>query len=226
MRIKSREIIALKKKLKQNKVRGLALDIDETLSFTIGGLVDGLAKEFGNPENLTVEEIVKKYKHTDKIPYWQSKEHDELIDKILTDEKIQKDLPLIKNSNSLANKVNGIIPIVSYITIRPRIIFEATKYWLKKNNFPKAPTILKPKNIFRRMGNKWKAKVLEYLYPEVLGIVDDNPSLVKNLSKNYKGTIFLYDHTETDRKDIKVVPCKDWNQVLVEVKKRFNVDRG
>ncbi len=222
MRIKSREIIALKRKLKENKVRGLALDIDETLSFTIGGLVDGLAKEFGNPENLTVEEMVRKYKHTDKIPYWQSKECDLVIDKILTDEKIQKDLPLIKNANSLANKVNEIISIVSYITIRPRIIFEATKYWLKKNNFPKAPTILKPKNISRRMGNKWKAKVLEYLYPEVLGIVDDNPGLVKNLSRKYKGTIFLYDHTETERKDIKVIPCENWNQVLVEVKKRFN----
>lgn len=225
MRIKSREIIALKKKLKQNGVCGLALDIDETLSFTIGGLVDGLIKQFGNPENLTAEEIVKKYKHTDKIPYWQGKECDLLIDKILTDEKIQKDLPLIKNANSLANKVAKIIPIVSYITIRPRIIFEATKHWLKKNNFPKAPTILKPKNISRRMGNKWKAKVLEYLYPEVLGIVDDNPNLVKNLSKGYKGTIFLYDHTETERKDIKVIPCKDWNRVLVEVKKQFSGDR-
>ena len=71
------------------------------------------------------------------------------------------------------------------------------------------------------MGNKWKAKVLEYLYPEVLGIVDDNPNLVKNLSKSYKGTIFLYDHTETERKDIKVVPCRYWNQVLIEVKKQF-----
>ena len=221
MRIKGREIIALKRKLKENKFRGLALDIDETLSFTIGGLVEGLAKEFGNPENLTVEEIVKKYKHTDKIPYWQNKECDLLIDKILTDEKIQKNLPLIKNADSLANKVNELIPIVSYITIRPRIIFEATKHWLKKNNFPKAPIILKPKNVPRRMGNKWKAKVLEYLYPEVLGIVDDNPSLVKNLSKGYKGTIFLYDQTKTERKDIKVIPCKDWNQVLKMIKKFF-----
>jgi hypothetical protein len=225
MRIKNRELIALKRKLRENKIQGLALDIDETLSFTIGGLVDGLAKQFGNPENLTVEEMVKKYKHTDKIPYWQSKECDLLIDKILTDEKIQKDLPLIKNADSLANKVNKIIPIVSYITIRPRIIFEATKHWLRKNNFPKAPVILKPRNIDRKIGTKWKAKVLEYLYPEVLGIVDDNPSLVKNLSKSYKGTIFLYDHTETDRKDIKVIPCNDWDQVLVEVKKRFNDDR-
>ena len=37
-----------------------------------------------------MEEIVKKYKHTDKIPYWRNKECDELIDKILTDEKIKE----------------------------------------------------------------------------------------------------------------------------------------
>jgi predicted AAA+ superfamily ATPase len=191
------------------------------LPFTTGGLFGVLMKQFGNPENLTLEEIIEKYKHSDKVPYWQGKECDLLIDKILTDEKIQKDLPLIKNANSLVNKVDKIIPVVSYITIRPRAIFEITKQWLNKNNFPKAPVILKPRNIDRKIGTKWKAKVLEYLYPEVVGIVDDNPSLVKNLSKSYKGTVFLYDHSETERKDIKVVPCKDWNQVLKMVKKNF-----
>jgi len=221
MRIKNREVIALKRKLRKEKVSGLALDIDETLSFTIGGLFGDLMKYFGNPENLTLEEMIRKYKHSDKVPYWQGKECGLLIDKILTDEKIQKDLPLIKNANSLANKVDKIVPIISYITIRPRVIFEITKKWLKKNNFPKAPVILKPKNIDRKIGTKWKAKVLEYLYPEVLGIVDDNPGLVKNLSKSYKGIVFLYDHIETDRKDIKVIPCKDWNQVLIKVKKEF-----
>lgn len=217
MRVKSREIVALKKRLKRDKIKGLALDIDETLSFTIGKLVDELAREFGNPENLSVEEIINKYKHTDKIPYWQSKECDLLIDKILTDEEIQKDLPLIKNSNSLVNKVDKIVPIVSYLTVRPRCIFGATKFWLKNNNFPLASVILKPRNVPRRRGNKWKARVLEYLYPEVLGIVDDNPGLVDCLSRKYKGKVFLYNN-QIGRKDIRVIECKDWNEVLRKVK--------
>ncbi len=47
MRIKNREIIALKKRLKREKIRGLALDMDETLSFTIGYMVGELMKRLG-----------------------------------------------------------------------------------------------------------------------------------------------------------------------------------
>lgn len=218
MRIKTKEIVALKKRLKKNKIQGLALDIDETLSFTIGGLVNELIKQFGNPENLSAEEIINKYKHTDKIPYWQGEKYRAVIDKILTDNETQKNLPLVKNSNDLVNKVNEIFPIVSYLTVRPRCIFGATKFWLKDNNFPVASVILKPKNVSRKMGNKWKAKVLEYLYPQVLGIVDDNSGLVDCFSRKYKGIVFLYNNT-TDNKVVRVVECKDWNDVLRQVKK-------
>lgn len=221
MRIKTKEIVALKKRLKANNIKGLALDIDETLSFTIGYMIEELIKKFGNPENLTAEEIAKKYKHTDKIPYWQNKECRELLDNIIKTNEIQKDLPLIENSNLLVNKVNKIIPILAYITVRPKTIFEGTKFWLKKHNFPKATIITKPIGILRKDGNKWKAKVLEYLYPEISGIVDDNPGLSFCFGKNYKGKVFLYDNVEVKKKDINIIPCKDWKAVLVAVKKQY-----
>ena len=217
MEIINKEIVALKKRLKKNKIQGLALDIDETLSFTIGYMVEKLMEGLGNPENLTIGEIIKKYKHTDKIPYWQGEKAEEILEIIRNSNQVQRGLPLIKNANSTVNKINKIVPISAYITVRPKIILNGTKLWLQKNNFPEATVITKPDKILRKDGNQWKAKVLEYLYPEILGIVDDNPDLVKYLSKNYKGTVFLYDNTEILNKDIRVISCKDWETVLLNI---------
>lgn len=219
MIIKEKEVVALKNKLKSLGVKGLALDIDETLSFTIGYMVKKLINNLGNPENLAIEDIVNKYRHTDNIPYWQGQKAEKILENIRNSNKIQTDLPLIKNSESTVSKINKIIPIIAYITVRPKKIIKGTKIWLQKNNFPEATVIAKPDRVLRKEGNQWKAKVLEYLYPEVLGIVDDNPDLAKYLSKNYQGTVFLYKNTEILNKDIRVISCKDWKTVLLNIEK-------
>lgn len=218
MKIKNRDIIALKRKLKAVGIKGLALDVDETLSFTVASFMKKLMEELGNPENLTPIEIAKKYKHTDNIPYWQGKEASKIIDKLSVSNEIYKDLTLVENADKAVKDINKIIPVAAYITARPNNVFNETKFWLKKNGFPEAKIITKPKNILRVDGNKWKAKVLEFLYPQVVGIVDDNPNLIKFFSKKYKGVVYLYDHTETERKDINVVPCENWEIVAKKVK--------
>lgn len=38
---------------------GLALDIDETLSFTLGTWISEMQRLFGNPENLTAKDLIK-----------------------------------------------------------------------------------------------------------------------------------------------------------------------
>ncbi len=221
MRIKTKEIVALKRKLKKNKIQGLVLDIDETLSFTIGCLVERLSKDIGNPENLTAREVFLKYRVTQNAPCWQNKEAEKIVDEIINSDKLQRDLPLIENANDLVAKINKIIPIVAYITARPSLIRNGTEFWLKKHGFVKAPVILRPKGINKREGTKWKSKVLQYLYPEVSAIVDDNPSLVRWLvkSKIYKGKVFLYENLEFKSDNQNIIPCKDWNNVLKQIKK-------
>lgn len=218
MRIKNKEIVDLKRKLKLTGIKGLALDIDETLAFTIGFMIEEFIKKLGNPENLTAREIVKKYKHTNNIPYWQDDEAKKMLENVINSNEIQKDLPLIENSNKIVQEINKIIPIIAYITVRPKVIIHGTKFWLKKHGFPEAPVITKPRNVHRSRGNKWKAKVLEYLYPQVVGIVDDNPGLTKFLGKKYKGVVYLYENVEAERKDINVIPCENWETVAKKVK--------
>ena len=71
-------------------------------------------------------------------------------------------------------------------------------------------------------GNEWKAGILKDLFPEVIGIVDDNVDLIEHLEPDYQGTVFLYNYESgpTDGK-MDVVPCKTWENVLNEVTKRY-----
>jgi hypothetical protein len=212
-----REIVKFKNKLVKNNIIGLALDIDETLSFTIGYLVEKLIERLDNPENLSVKQIIKKYKHTDRIPYWQNEKALKILEELNNSNKTFVELPIIENADKTVNKLNKIIPILAYITVRPESVLESTKLWLKKHGFPNALIIAKPNIVPRSDGNKWKAGVLEFLYPQVIGIVDDNPDLITNLSSNYKGTVYLYNNTECLKNHIKVIPCKNWNEVAKSI---------
>ena len=218
MRIKNKDIIALKRKLKLAGIKGLALDIDDTLSATKESLFEELSKRIDNPENLTGIEMAEKYRHTDNVPYWKTNEIEGMVKNINDAPEFHENLPLIKNSSKTVQEINKIIPIVGYITVRSTAIAKGTKKWLKKNDFPKAPIITRPKNIDRIMGNKWKAKVLEYLYPQVVGIVDDNPGLTEFFGKRYKGVDYLYGGAKSERKDINIIPCEDWETVAKKVK--------
>lgn len=218
MRIKNKGIINLKRRLKKAGIKGLALDVDDTLAETLTFVIGRLIKEFGSPEKLSAVEIKNKYFHTNKIPYWQDGAAKKVIEDVILVDESQKELPLIENANKIVQEINKIIPIVAYITVRPTNVIDGTRFWLKKHGFPEATIVAKPKNIDRNTGNKWKAKVLEYLYPEVVGIVDDNGGLQSFFSKSYKGVIYLYGGEKTRREDINIVECVDWEIVAKKVK--------
>jgi len=199
---------------------GLAVDIDETLSWTIGYWVEQMQKKFGNPENLSIKEIIEKYRYTQNVPYWQSEEALKWIDQKIHSNELQKDLPLIEESNIYLNKINQIIPIAAYITVRPKTVIKGTQEWLDKHDFPKAPVVCKPMNVKHADGNKWKAGLLKKLYPDIVGIIDDHIKLVECLDKDYQGKVFLYDHTTVDSQ-LNVVACKHWLNIYTEVKNEF-----
>ena len=215
------KIIALKNKLKREKIRGLALDIDETLANTYIYWATELFKTYGNPDNFTPEQLYKKYRRIQDYPAWKKKEINEWINLAIHKDELQPQLPLIENSNKIVNKVNKIIPVCAYISARPTQVTAGTKTWLDSHRFPKAPLITS--NTFQGLkdSSKWKASVLEYLYPYVQGIVDDNASLVDHLSPDYKGTIFIYNHPSFRATRKNVISCGSWEEVLKQVKTIF-----
>lgn len=208
-------IIQLKNRLKTKKLKGLALDIDDTLAQSGDAWIEGIQKAFGNPENLTVEEVKTKYRYSYNAPYWNSPAIRQWEESIRYNEGWHRVLPLIKNANHIVEKIHRLVPIVAYLTARPKQLLTATRDWLDKHGFPPAEIIYRPAAVRLPNNLAWKAKVLEYLYPQVIGMVDDHPQLAKDLSKTYPGTLYLYDyHDQAPRGDINIIPCKNWQEVL------------
>lgn len=107
---------------------GLAVDIDETLSWTIGHWVERMMEKFGNPEKLYVQEIVEKYRYTQQVPYWQTPEALAWVRENINSNEVQKELPLITDADFYLQKINEIIPIAAYLTIRPETVREGTEH--------------------------------------------------------------------------------------------------
>ncbi len=197
--------------------KGLAVDIDETLSGTVSHWIERMLEKFGNPENLSVKELIEKYRYTKHVPYWQQSEVLSWIDEQVHSDELHEELPLIEDANIILRKINEIIPVAAYITARPEVVRRGTERWLKKHRFPLAPVMCRPIDVPHDEGNKWKAGTLIALYPSIIGIIDDNAALLEYLGKEYQGTVFLYDHHE-DYGYSNVVPCKNWLMVYEAVK--------
>jgi len=201
----------------QPDLHGLAVDIDETLAWTIGHWVAELQREFGNPENLSVEQMVAKYRYTQNVPYWQTPEALAWMEANRNSNEVQTKLAVIKDADVYLRKIATIVPLSAYITTRPETVLEGTRDWLREHDFPELPIICRPADIPTEDGNAWKARLLKELYPRVNGIIDDNPGVVRLLSPDYKGTVFFYD-ADTTESTLRVIPCADWRAVYEAVK--------
>lgn len=198
-------------------VEGIALDIDETLADTNRFWVQELTKLYGKPPHLEFEEIVRQWRYVEHIPHWQTPEAFAWMDEARTSNVMQERIPLIGNANHVVERVHAIVPIAAYITARPECVREGTVRWLVTLGFPKAPLIMRPTELAHESSSKWKAELLAELYPQVRGIVDDNPGLIEHLPEGYQGTVFLYDHPEVARSGLNIVLVPTWEHVLPAV---------
>jgi len=215
-----KEIFDVKLQYQRQGIEGLALDIDETLSATLPLWFKLMQEKFGNPENLSTKEMIAKYKYFKNVPYWQNDQIKDFAQELRDSNEIQTQLEVLKEADKYIQKLIQICPITAYITARPQSIVPGTQKWLDMHNFPKAPIIAKPEYIMLEKVNVWKAEVLDFLYPQVLGIIDDNADILNFINKDYKGFIFLYNNLpqeiQTSQKN--VIVCPDWESVLAQVK--------
>jgi hypothetical protein len=213
-------ITEFKEKLSQENIRGLALDIDETLSDSNTHWFEHMYK-FHAPDGFaSAEDVVRKFRFVENVPQWQTKDAIRYVEDTINSNEFNEAIPLLTGADKSVRDINKIIPIVAYITARPDSVREGTKRWLDKHNFPEAELITRPGVFdlkdFNLQKNVWKAGVLRDLYPEVLGIVDDNPLLVHELQKlEYEGFLYLYGGEAeefTNQKNIFV--CRTWPDVI------------
>jgi 5'(3')-deoxyribonucleotidase len=217
------EVKKLKAELESKNVHGLALDIDETLADTNVHWFDHLF-EFQPLEGLNKKETVEQYKFIEHVPGWGNEEALAYMGELMHSNDFNESIPLIEDANHVVNKISKFIPVVAYITARPSAVKPATVRWLQKHGFPPADLIMRPEEVavskedlLRR--NKWKAQILVDLYPQVVGIIDDNLGLAHQLTElEYQGTLYLYGKETNEFEDSKhVVVCPTWQSVLKNI---------
>jgi len=204
--------------------RGLALDIDETLSLTTKYWVERLQIEIGNPEGLTSDQVIEKYRYAEAAPYWQTAEAYSLMVEWAESNEVQEQLLLIEGADEWVTKVHAIVPIVAYITMRPQSVLAGTKKWLAAHRFPEAPVLVRPDDVPFEQAHEWKANLVTELYPTLFGLVDDRPSVINAFAPEYKGTLFLFGASVPCREDISVVACPTWEDVYEAVVRVYKID--
>lgn len=194
------------------------LDIDDTLCITARIWYDELTKVAGHP-GLTFEEMWKQYSgRFQQSPAWKDKpEVVEWVNAMIHSSEHYVGLEPWEKAKERVWDVHGVIPIGAYVTMRSRSVLDATRGWLQAHGFPEAPILSRPLDIPHVDMHAWKARALEELHPHLMGIVDDDPHVIRQLSPHYPGTIFLFGGAESPRADIHVVPCKDWDEVYERV---------
>ena len=209
----------LKQRLIQNGRRGLALDIDDTLSVTRSYIIRKMQELFGNPENLTPAQVHDKYGWIHNVPYWKSEEITTWINDQWHSNDVQLALDLIEDCHEKVQAINRVKPIVAYVTARPESVSQGTQRWLDSHQFPSAELLLRPLSLSTEEGSGWKAEALSLLYPEIEGIVDDNSALIDELPADYAGTIYLFGHQSYKDSPLTIVPCLTWQDVLLAIQK-------
>ncbi|WP_332237042.1 hypothetical protein [Sporolactobacillus sp. KGMB 08714] len=212
------DIAAFKQQMKDEETKGLVIDLDETLSSTIQYWTSELVKSFGNPENLPAEEMTKRILAQD-IPFWKPEEVQKWMIRALKSEEMTEAYPIIEGSDKAVDRINQAIPVVGYLTLRETLIRDATRRWLQKHGFPDRPVITRPDDL-KSGGMKWKAETLAYLYPQVIGTIDDTPGFIDYLPSSYKGAIFLYGNRDYRKSNLDVILCSTWDDVCREVAAR------
>lgn len=217
------DALKLKEDLRSRGVRGIALDIDETLAYSNEYWFEHMFK-FHAPPPERREEIIRSQKFAEDVPEWGTPEARQYIHDTIHSNEFQEKLPLVEGADAAVQTIHSSVPIVAYITARPDSVRQGTLNWLAKHGFPEAELIMReePVNIATLGTDKnfWKAGVLKALHPEVLGIVDDNLGLAHELEGNgYEGTLYLYGpQKEEFAGHPRVVVCPTWHDVVAGIK--------
>ena len=216
----------LKESLVKSGIAGICLDIDDTIAAANVFFARKYHSSFGNPENLSPEEIIAKYRYVRNVPYWQDPIKQHIMEEgFWLGEHVSFSTPTSQAKEAVL-EIDKTIPISLYLTGRPYRFYNQTCEWLNQYEFPQRRMIMEPeRSLLERLnvvdGNEWKARLLEFLFPEIVGTIDDNSDIAKLISPNYKGLIFLYSHNSSYSNKYNVIPCPTWEDTKMEINKIF-----
>ena len=191
----------------------LAVDLDETVAWTVGHWMARLLKEFPIEGSPSVEQLIREHRFAQNVPDWRANsEALQRMQEFRSCPDLHRELPIIPGSAEALRRLESFFSF-EYLTMRNELVLDATKEWLALHKFPTGDVTVCPSETPLEQKTSWKARVLELRYPDLVGIIEDHPDVVRSLPADYKGTVFFYSHTESPRDDIRVIPCPTWEHV-------------
>lgn len=210
----------LASRLHERDLRGIALDIDDTLSITDLSWYGAVHARLGGFEGLTVRDIMTSHPRLDAVPSWDRESIFPIFEELMHSADFHHRLPLITGADDAVRELARWVPVVAYVSARPETIHDATRAWLERHGFPDAPLVLRPADTPIQSKNSWKAEVLHALYPRVTGIVDDQVSLFDQLKgMGYRGRHYLYDNGHTTQDFSGYDAARSWDDLVAAIKR-------
>jgi len=193
-------VYGLKRKLELTGTSGLAVDLDDTIFATAKKFHQTLSEQFPPPEEITAEKLRKNYALNGTVLYWENiPAAMELISTLVDCNEFHQNIEKLPYALEGMNRLVAADKIACYATARIKSLEDLTRTELNSASFPEKPLITRPNKIDFSCGSKWKAAILQYLYPHVNGIIEDNIRTVRILEESgYKGHIFLIGLNESD----------------------------
>jgi 5'(3')-deoxyribonucleotidase len=199
----------------------LAVDLDETVAWTVGHWMTRLRNEFPIEGSPSVEQLIHEHRFAQNVPHWKTNtEALKRMQQFRCCPELHRELPIIPGSVEALRRLENLFSF-EYLTMRNEIVLEATKDWLLLHKFPAGDVTVCPSETPLAEKTSWKARVLELRYPNLVGIIEDHPDVIQSLPGNYKGTVFFYSHTESPRSDIRVIPCPTWEHVEQNIRREL-----
>ncbi|MCA9478393.1 MAG: hypothetical protein KC535_04560 [Nanoarchaeota archaeon] len=190
---------------------GFACDIDETLSETTIPSFEAMIQAFGSPDNMTAQELLENFRFLEKVPTWQTQEHFDWIHEYFSLPETYQHLDLKPHAREALDEITKKTPLAAYITARRYHLHDVTVDWKQEVKLPKAPLLMRTEQEVINRRGEWKAQLLYHLFPQVTGIVDDDPNLPLALEKiGYKGFLIMFGHHSTPSLSYEAYAAPDW----------------
>lgn len=217
-----RSYTPLRSKLQDSGVRGLAMDIDDSISGTNLHWASLVLDRYGHPEYDNPYEIIKAYRYVRNVPEWQVPEVVKFVENLIQSADIASSLPPVHRAKEFVSRIVNVRPLVCYLTGRPDRMKEVSHAWIWRHDFPGSDIVFQPdqdtlRHMGFRNGNEWRARLVEFLYPVVEGLIDDNVELLSYMD-GYKGRFFVLG-SSGQSENPNVIFCPDLSAAAEAVEK-------
>lgn len=197
----------------------IALDIDDTIAYAAGRLIELITRQFPRLFEANRERSGPGSHNSQR---WNSPEVRAWTKELILNPDYYLNISPIAGAAEALQSLQDIIEVKFYISGRPKSLDALTMEWLKEHGFPEAFLESQPDESAVEDRNRWKASVLARRVNEIYGVIDDHPNLISSLPPTFSPTIFLYGNI-SPKTTLEVVRIPSWKEATEIIREYFEL---